>query len=393
MYICSVINEKNDLKPPPMRKLVHNQRPYSALVCLVLLVVNVLVCGLENARALELTSNITEGEEHPPYVDKNGILINPSKNSNNLLLISGEKTFVVLTGNVTIADGKTFEVTGATVIIEGNLTIGKNSYLKVNGDGVLIVKHKIIGPSTGNGNIDFQHGLLKSSYLICYDGFEDNKNIKFKKTWGSTYQDENEQYIYGYPPYNKIDSDAYKKAAEKMEYAGSKNLLPIELTYFSASENAGVVDFAWETSSEYNNDFYTIEYSRDGSSWSALLEEDGAGTTSDMSSYVASASAQQFSGLTYFRLKQTDYNGEYSYSDVTTVAFAEEQDYYVYPNPAEDVMTISGAFESARIIDIHQRTVLVPTEAEVTVSGLPAGVYHVVLTTENGMKVIPFIKK
>lgn len=170
-------------------------------------------------------------------------------------------------------------------------------------------------------------------------------------------------------------------------------LLPIELTYFSASENGDVVDFAWETSSEYNNDFYTIEYSRDGSSWSALLEEDGAGTTSDVSSYVASASAQQFSGLTYFRLKQTDFNGEYSYSDVTTVAFAEEQDYYVYPNPAEDVMTISGAFESARIIDIHQRTVLIPTEAEVTVSGLPAGVYHVVLTTENGKKVIPFIKK
>lgn len=170
-------------------------------------------------------------------------------------------------------------------------------------------------------------------------------------------------------------------------------LLPIELTYFSASENGGVVDFAWETSSEYNNDFYTIEYSRDGSSWSALLEEDGAGTTSDVSSYVASASAQQFSGLTYFRLKQTDFNGEYSYSDVTTVAFAEEQDYYVYPNPAEDVITISGAFESARIIDIHQRTVLVPTEAEVTVSGLPTGVYHVVLTTENGKKVIPFIKK
>lgn len=170
-------------------------------------------------------------------------------------------------------------------------------------------------------------------------------------------------------------------------------LLPIELTYFSASENGGVVDFEWETSSEYNNDFYTIEYSRDGSSWSALLEEDGAGTTSDVSSYSASASAQQFSGLTYFRLKQTDFNGEYSYSDVTTVAFAEEQDYYVYPNPAEDAMTISGAFESARIIDIHQRTVLVPTEAEVTVSGLPTGVYHVVLTTENGKKVIPFIKK
>lgn len=170
-------------------------------------------------------------------------------------------------------------------------------------------------------------------------------------------------------------------------------LLPIELTYFSASENAGVVDFEWETSSEYNNDFYTIEYSRDGSSWSSLLEEDGAGTTSDVSSYVASASAQQFSGLTYFRLKQTDFNGEYSYSDVTTVAFAEEQDYYVYPNPAEDVITISGAFKSARIIDIHQRTVLVPTEAEVTVSCLPAGVYHVVLITENGKKVIPFIKK
>lgn len=188
-----------------------------------------------------------------------------------------------------------------------------------------------------------------------------------------------------------MDGVESSKIDEKSSIISS--LLPIELTYFSASENAGVVDFAWETSSEYNNDFYTIEYSRDGSSWSALLEEDGAGTTSDVSSYVASASAQQFSGLTYFRLKQTDFNGEYSYSDVTTVAFAEEQDYYVYPNPAEDVMTISGAFKSARIIDIHQRTVLVPTEAEVTVSGLPTGVYHVVLTTENGKKVIPFIKK
>lgn len=173
-------------------------------------------------------------------------------------------------------------------------------------------------------------------------------------------------------------------------------LLPITLNYFVANQDGEEVVFEWQTSSEVNNDFFTIEYSIDGIHFKELLREDGNGTTSVTNDYYATATVENFADITYFRLKQTDFNGEYSYSDVIFVSIvSEETELYVFPNPTTDYVSVSGNVTSAYVSDMYGRNMscLQTSENTFDVAGLSVGTYYVVVSTKNGKKVLPFVKK
>ena len=173
-------------------------------------------------------------------------------------------------------------------------------------------------------------------------------------------------------------------------------LLPITLNYFTAEQDGEDVVFEWQTSSEVNNDFFTIEYSIDGIHFKELLREDGNGTTSVTNDYYATATVENFADITYFRLKQTDFNGEYSYPDVIFVSIvSEETELYVFPNPTTDYVTVSGNVASAYVSDMYGRNMscLQTSENTFAVAGLSVGTYYVVVSTKNGKKVLPFVKK
>ena len=93
-------------------------------------------------------------------------------------------------------------------------------------------------------------------------------------------------------------------------------LLPIELVSFKATATNNGFVFNWVTASEENNDYFTLEYSTDGVDFNEIDYVHGAGTTSETSEYEYRWDEAPEFEVVYFRLKQTDYNGEYSYSDV-----------------------------------------------------------------------------
>ena len=105
--------------------------------------------------------------------------------------------------------------------------------------------------------------------------------------------------------------------------SGSGSSLPIELLFFDATPNQRVVDLNWATASELNNDYFTIERSKDGITWEALETISGAGTTNQRSEYN-SIDALPFAGISYYRLKQTDYDGAYSYSAIKSVYMSKD---------------------------------------------------------------------
>ncbi len=98
---------------------------------------------------------------------------------------------------------------------------------------------------------------------------------------------------------------------------GNTNL-PIELVSFDATAQVSSVALAWVTASELNNDYFTVERSADGMNWSTVLKVDGAGTTNQRSSYNAE-DTRPLEGLSYYRLKQTDYDGKFTYSPIKSV--------------------------------------------------------------------------
>ena len=162
-------------------------------------------------------------------------------------------------------------------------------------------------------------------------------------------------------------------------------LLPIELSYFTISQNGEDILFEWETATETNNDYFTIEQSIDGISFHEVARISGAGTTSLSNSYDYSLPAT-FNGLMYFRLKQTDYNGDYSYSQVQSVFMDNSEYIQVYPTIASDYITIEGEYDSVTFSDtqgkIHHPTRMQGNSYPIT--ALPKGMNFAIISLKNG---------
>ena len=93
-----------------------------------------------------------------------------------------------------------------------------------------------------------------------------------------------------------------------------------------------------------------------------------------------------FSGLMYFRLKQTDYNGDYSYSDVQTIFVGDNEYVILYPTIATDFITIEGDYESVKFIDM-QGKIQHPTRMQgnsYPIAALPQGMHYAIISLKNG---------
>jgi len=144
--------------------------------------------------------------------------------------------------------------------------------------------------------------------------------------------------------------------------------LPMELTVFSAQAvNNTDAKLAWTTASERNNDHFDVERSLNGQDFVKVGAVDGKGTSSAPTSYTLTDAGigRQVNGAVYYRLKQVDRDGAFSYSPVRTVTFTKALTpaFSIYPNPAT-------------------------TEAQLDLSKLPAGSYQVVLFDATGRQVL-----
>lgn len=122
--------------------------------------------------------------------------------------------------------------------------------------------------------------------------------------------------------------------------------LPIELVDFSALlKNERTVELAWQTASEKDNDFFTIERSVDGENWAAIQEIDGAGNSTNLLNYTITDVVSE-KGIFYYRLKQTDFDGAYTHSDIRAVVMNQSvSEMSVYPNPTNGSFTLTYSEE------------------------------------------------
>ena len=115
----------------------------------------------------------------------------------------------------------------------------------------------------------------------------------------------------------------------------STTALPIELLDFSANLNEDKVQLEWVTATETNNDYFSIQRSEDGSNYETIARVDGAGNSSTKQ-YYSEVDKEPLTGTSYYRLKQTDKNGNFSYSNIVTVSYNRSNpDIKVSPNPVQ----------------------------------------------------------
>lgn len=121
----------------------------------------------------------------------------------------------------------------------------------------------------------------------------------------------------------------------------SPNPLPVELIFFTAYTKDGhTVSLEWQTASEINNDFFTVERSLDGENWEMAVITDGAGNSNTSIQYNE-VDSEPHPGISYNRLKQTDFNGTVKYSSIVSV-FLNDDELILYPNPASNNLNIEG---------------------------------------------------
>ena len=138
----------------------------------------------------------------------------------------------------------------------------------------------------------------------------------------------------------------------------SAGTLPIKLVSFNAKLEDGVVNLDWVTAAEINNNFFTIERSSDGEHFEPVLNKDGAGNSTSNKYYTAS-DENPLSGFSYYRLKQTDYDGHYSYSEIETVKNGKGNEIKpgielknITPNPFGESFKVSFMSKGESTVDV-----------------------------------------
>jgi hypothetical protein len=183
---------------------------------------------------------------------------------------------------------------------------------------------------------------------------------------------------------------------------GGSNPLPVELKSFNAYRNGNEIVLEWSTASELNNDYFTVQRSKDGLEFSSLLDVPGNGTSSEEHLYSA-VDDRPFIGTSYYRLKQTDYNGLFSFSKVISVGLNNTASilFDIFPNPSNGANTyvkILGIDNSVEIqISIRdllgRNLILIESHSgenlerliPLQIDHLPPGVYLINLASKSGV--------
>jgi len=177
--------------------------------------------------------------------------------------------------------------------------------------------------------------------------------------------------------------------------------LPIDLVSFEANVKGDKVDLKWITASELNNDYFTIERSEDALTWEEVMVVAGAGNSNQTITYFDS-DYEPLTDISYYRLKQTDFNGQISYSNIVPVKFIEDHvigNINLFPSPLQPGHLLSVSFvhivESELLVvlrDIQGKEYYSKIVVEIKNgkligipigTNIPSGVYLITASSEN----------
>ncbi len=140
--------------------------------------------------------------------------------------------------------------------------------------------------------------------------------------------------------------------------SNSPSPLPIELISFSAKANTNIVNLYWSTRTETNNDYFTIERSRDGRSFVSWKKIKGAGNSIHQIDYK-DIDETPYTGTSYYRLRQTDFDGRTTVSNIVAVNFKNGASIValdiskIGPNPFTNGFQMNYEIENASEVEIY----------------------------------------
>ena len=172
-------------------------------------------------------------------------------------------------------------------------------------------------------------------------------------------------------------------------YTGTLIPLPVNWVSFVAEKDGKQVNLRWHVANEINNKYYEIEYSPNGLKYSEIGRVKA--TSIARGTYEFVHTAPSLNSTNYYRIRQIDIDGKFTYSVIKTVRFESQNAISILPNPASDLIKIYSKQPGSvvNLFDINGRRLLskIATDgtAEFDISRLPKGTYLVTVEI-NGVR-------
>lgn len=163
-------------------------------------------------------------------------------------------------------------------------------------------------------------------------------------------------------------------------------VIPVELTAFKAKIVNSTTVLNWQTASERDNQGFTIERSNNGTSYNAIGQVKGNGTTSVVHDYTFTDTDPSV-GINYYRLRQADFNGKETLSPVVSVILGKNG-LVLKGNLVHNVLDVTVNDEKARTLSIYnmigQQVFVAKVQGtqRLDISNLATGLY--IIATDKG---------
>ncbi len=166
-----------------------------------------------------------------------------------------------------------------------------------------------------------------------------------------------------------------------------ESVLPVSFLgpFLETGEHSIIV--RWKTLTEQNNDYFTVEKSQDGSEWIPIEVVKGNDNTQHVTPYKV-YDREPWNGKSLYRIKQTDFNGLYSYSEIAAINYTSHFNLpvSVYPNPFNSFFTVTGLddkLERMELFDAMGNSIFINNkncsdgiECIFYTNALPPGIYY-----------------
>jgi hypothetical protein len=174
----------------------------------------------------------------------------------------------------------------------------------------------------------------------------------------------------------------------------SSTALPVEFIRFDATTEGGQNKLTWATASEIRSQVYDVERSEDGTKFYQIGTVKAQGRAANYDFVDANAKA----GITYYRLKQVDTDGTFSYTKTEAVEMGKGKKMVkVFPTLIEGVVNIETEDLSKTQLVVYnamgQMVLSTPPTHQINLAGMPSGVYYVHVAQGNSTVVEKIIKQ
>lgn len=249
----------------------------------------------------------------------------------------------------------------------------------------------------------YTSGRVKRIWDITKDNTNSGSGINFVFNWNAG-ESENltTPALFHYSSgWSLVNSGTTSSTATSLTYTGYtgtfspfgitdiNGTLPVSWLYFKVQKQDAAALLSWATDTETNNKYFVVEHSTNGSNWESLANIPGAGNSISAKEYQY-VHNHPAPGMNYYRIRQQDADGRFTYSGTQKIQFQPVASLRVYPNPVVNG-NIHVSVSKAGLLKlftaggqlVYQKQLGTAGQHQLNLQSLAKGVYRLVFEKES----------